>query len=113
MPLQSLEKLKILAVQSSERNPLFPDVPTVEEEGFKGLTVKWWTGISFAAGTLDEIVKKWDQAVAKMEKDEKFMKELEKIKLDPSYLNSKDFTKAVKEETERYTELAEKTRIRK
>ncbi|MEH7545509.1 tripartite tricarboxylate transporter substrate binding protein [Neobacillus vireti] len=106
-------KIKILAVQSSERSPLFPDVPTVEEEGFKGLTVKWWTGLSFAAGTPDEIVKKWDQAVAKMEKDEKFMKELEKIKLDPSYLNSKDFTKAVKEETERYTELAEKTGIRK
>ncbi|WP_342043578.1 tripartite tricarboxylate transporter substrate binding protein [Bacillus sp. OTU2372] len=106
-------KIKILAVQSSERSPLFPDVPTVEEEGFKGLTVKWWTGLSFAAGTPDDIVKKWDQAIAKMEKDEKFMKELEKIKLEPSYLNSHDFTKAVKDETDKYTELAEKTGIRK
>lgn len=106
-------KLKLLAVQSDERSPLFPDVPTTEEEGFEGLTVKWWTGLSFAAGTPDEIVERWDRAVSKMEKDEEFIKQLEKIKLTPAYLNSEDFTKAVKEETERYTKIAEETGIRK
>jgi len=106
-------KIKLLAVQSSERSPIFPEVPTVEEEGYKGLTVKWWAGLSFAAGTPDDIVKKWDSAIAKMEKDEQFLKEIEKIKLEPSYLNSKDFTKAVKEETEKYTQLAKTTGIRK
>lgn len=106
-------KIKVLAVQSSERSPLYPDVPTVEEEGFTGLTVKWWTGLSFAADVPDEIVEKWDEAVAKMEQDEAFIAELEKIKLEPSYLNSEDFTKAVKEETELYTKLAETTGIRK
>ncbi|RTR27638.1 tripartite tricarboxylate transporter substrate binding protein [Robertmurraya yapensis] len=106
-------KIKVLAVQSSERSPLYPDVPTVEEEGFTSLKVKWWTGLSFAADVPDEIVEKWDEAVAKMEKDEDFIAELEKIKLEPSYLNSADFTKAVKEETELYTKLAETTGIRK
>lgn len=106
-------KIKILAVQSSERSPLYPDVPTVEEEGFTDLTVKWWTGLSFAADVPDSIVEKWDAAIAKMEQDEDFIKELEKIKLEPSYLNSADFTEAVKEETERYTKLAETTGIRK
>ncbi|TKC14445.1 tripartite tricarboxylate transporter substrate binding protein [Robertmurraya kyonggiensis] len=106
-------KIKILAVQSSERSPLYPDVPTVEEEGFTGLTVKWWTGLSFAADVPDEIVEKWDEAIAEMEQDKAFIKELEKIKLEPSYLNSEDFTQAVKEETERYTKLAETTGIRK
>jgi tripartite-type tricarboxylate transporter receptor subunit TctC len=48
-----------------------------------------------------------------MEEDEQFLNELEKIKLKPSYLNSKDFTKSVKEETEKYTKLAETTGIRK
>jgi tripartite-type tricarboxylate transporter receptor subunit TctC len=106
-------KIKILAVQSKERSPLFSDIPTVEEEGFEGLTVKWWTGLSFAAGTPDEIVDKWDKAVAKMEKDEEFIKQLEKIKLEPSYLSSSEFTDDVKQETERYTKLAVETGIRK
>ncbi|WP_142919142.1 hypothetical protein [Peribacillus saganii] len=34
-----LIKIKILADQSPKRSPLFPDVPTVDEEGFTGLTV--------------------------------------------------------------------------
>jgi tripartite-type tricarboxylate transporter receptor subunit TctC len=112
-PLVEAGKIKLLAVQSKDRSPLFPDVPTVEEEGFEGLSVKWWTGLSFAADTPNEIVEKWDQAINKMEKDEQFIKQLEKIKLTPAYLNSEDFTKEVKDETERYTKIAEETGIRK
>jgi tripartite-type tricarboxylate transporter receptor subunit TctC len=106
-------KLKLLAVSSEERSPLFPDVPTTKELGFDNLTVKWWTGLSFAPGTPDEIVKKWDEAVAKMQKDEAFIGELEKIKLEPAYLNSADFSKSVKNEKDRFTKLAEEAGIRK
>jgi tripartite-type tricarboxylate transporter receptor subunit TctC len=112
-PLVDAGKIKLLAVQSSERSPVYPNVPTTEEEGFKGLNVKWWTGLSFAPGTPEEIVNKWDEAVANMEKDEAFLKELEKIKLDPGYLNSEEFTKDVQNETEIFTKLAEETGIRK
>jgi tripartite-type tricarboxylate transporter receptor subunit TctC len=112
-PLVEAGKIKVLAVQSTERSPLFPDVPTVEEEGFEGLSVKWWTGLSFAVDTPGEIVEKWEQAVEKMQKDEQFIKQLEKIKLTPAYLNSEDFTSAVEEEIQHYTTLAEETGIRK
>ncbi|WP_299094297.1 tripartite tricarboxylate transporter substrate binding protein [uncultured Metabacillus sp.] len=112
-PLVEAGKIKLLAVQSDERSPLFPEVPTVKEEGFEGLTVKWWTGLSFPANTPDEIVEKWDQTVQKMENDQQFIKQLEKIKLSPSYLNSDEFTKDVKKETERYIKIAEETGIRK
>lgn len=112
-PLVSSGKIKLLAVQSSERSSLFPDVPTVEEEGFDDLTVKWWTGLSFPKGTPKEIVEKWDKAIEKLEKDKDFLKQLEKAKLEPGYLNASDFAKDVQEETERYTKLAEETGIRK
>ncbi|WP_141191200.1 tripartite tricarboxylate transporter substrate binding protein [Terrilactibacillus laevilacticus] len=112
-PLVEAGKIKLLAVQSSERNPIFPNVPTTKEEGLDGLTVNWWTGLSLPADTPDEIVKKWDEAVAKMEKDKEFIKHLEKIKLEPAYLNSADFSKAVQNETETYTKLAKETGIRK
>lgn len=106
-------KIKLLAVQSEERHPLFPDVPTAEEQGVEGLTVKWWTGLSFAKGTPPEIVQKWDEAVAKMQKDEEFIKQLEKIKVEPAYLNATDFTEDVQNEKERYIKLAEESGIRK
>lgn len=112
-PLVDSGKIKLLAVQSSERNPLYPDVPTTEEQGFDSLTVKWWTGLSFAPGTPDEIINKWDEAIEKMQKDEDFIKQLEKVKLERGYLNSEDFTKEVQNETNIFKQLAEETGIRK
>jgi tripartite-type tricarboxylate transporter receptor subunit TctC len=112
-PLLESGKIKLLAVQSPERSPIYPDVPTTEEEGINGLTVSWWTGLSFPADTPDEIVQKWDQAVEKMYQDNEFIKQLETIKLEPGYLNAEDFTNEVQNETEVYTNLAEKTGIRK
>lgn len=112
-PLLESGKIKLLAVQSPERSAIFPDVPTTVEQGFDDLTVQWWTGLSFPADTPDEIVQKWDQAVEKMYQDDEFIKQLEKIKLEPGYLNAEDFTNEVQKETEVYTNLAEKTGIRK
>lgn len=112
-PLLEAGKIKILGVQSPERSSLLPDVPTVEEQGIEGLTVKWWTGLSFPAGTPEAIVQKWDDAVAEMENDKEFIEQIEKIKLEPAYLNTSDFSNEVHMETERYTELAEEAGIRK
>ncbi|MCI1859544.1 MAG: tripartite tricarboxylate transporter substrate binding protein [Sporolactobacillus sp.] len=112
-PLVQSGKIKLLAVQSSKRNAIFPKVPTTLEQGFKNLTVKWWTGLSFPAGTPDAIVQKWSKAIGKLEKNKSFLNKIAKIKLEPGYLNATDFSKDVKEETDRLTKLAEDTGIRK
>ncbi|MCU9614775.1 tripartite tricarboxylate transporter substrate binding protein [Caldibacillus lycopersici] len=106
-------KLKVLAVQGNERSPLYPDVPTTEELGFDGLTVKWWTGISLPKDTPDEIVRKWDKTIAKMQDDAEFINQLEKIFLQPAYLNATDFAEEVEAETDWYMTLGENTGIRK
>ena len=112
-PLSEAGKIKVLAVQAEERNQWFPDVPTVKEQGFEDLTVKWWTGLSLPKETPEDIVKKWEVTIEKMQKDESFIEQLNKVKLSPAYLNAKDFTTSVVEETERYTKLAEDTGIRR
>jgi tripartite-type tricarboxylate transporter receptor subunit TctC len=106
-------KLKILAVQSPERSPYFPDVPTTKEQGFDSLTVSWWTGLSVAAGTPDYVVKKWDALIAKASKDPVFINQLKNIQVVPAYLGADAFAAAVKKETETYIDLATKRGIRK
>jgi len=106
-------KVKILAVGGTKRSPFLPNVPTAEEQGIKGLTVKWWTGVSMPKGTPEPIVKKWEAAVAKMTKDPAFIQKLQTIQVEPSFANEHDFTKHVLEETRYYTELATKRGIRK
>ncbi|MED4584332.1 tripartite tricarboxylate transporter substrate binding protein [Brevibacillus choshinensis] len=113
MPMLQAGKVKILAVSGKERSPFLPDVPTAEESGMKGLTVFWWTGVSFAKGTPDYVVTKWQDAIAKMEKDPAFAKKLTDIQVESAYANREDFNQDVIRETEYYTELATKKNMRK
>lgn len=110
--LASAGKVKLLAVQSDKRSPFFPDVPTVKEQGVN-MTAEWWTGVSLPVGTPDEVVKRWEEATAKMVKDKDFLNKLKNINVEASYLNAVDFTKFIKDETKYFTDLATKKEIRK
>lgn len=112
-PMLQANKVKILAVSGHERSRFLPDVPTAEEQGIKGLSVFWWTGVSFAKGTPAEVIQKWEAGVAKMSQDPAFIKKLSDIQVVPSYANSADFSKDVQVETSYYTALATKAGIRK
>lgn len=44
-------KLKILGLTSAQRNPRYPDIPTVAEQGFPGYVAETWSGILVPKGT--------------------------------------------------------------
>jgi tripartite-type tricarboxylate transporter receptor subunit TctC len=59
-------KLKALAVTSSQRSAVLPDVPTVEEAGnLKGFDASSWFGLLAPAGTPPDIVSRLQQESAK------------------------------------------------
>ena len=62
-PYIRAEKVRALAVTSAQRNPLYPDVPTVAESGFKGFEALSWSGLSVAKGTPQPIVDKLQAAI--------------------------------------------------
>jgi len=49
-------RLRALAITSSARHPLIPDVPTTAEAGLPGFEISNWTGLMVPAGTPKEIV---------------------------------------------------------
>ena len=51
-------KLRAIAVGTSQRIAALPDVPTVEEMGFKGFETSQWYGILAPAGTPADIVRR-------------------------------------------------------
>jgi len=106
-------KIKVLAVQAQKRDKYMPEVPTALEEGVKGLSVIWWTGITMRKGTPDYIVSKWEKAVEELAKDPEFVKRMDMIQSDIHYLDSKDFANFVYDEAKYYTELAKRIGIRK
>jgi tripartite-type tricarboxylate transporter receptor subunit TctC len=56
-------KIRPLAVTTSQRVAQLPDVPTVQEAGFKGFEATAWYAIVAPTGTPPEIVAKMNQAV--------------------------------------------------
>ncbi len=66
-------KIKLLAVLATRRVSYIPAVPTAEEQGvIKGASVPWWAGISMPAATPHEVVRQWENALAKMVNDPTF-----------------------------------------
>jgi tripartite-type tricarboxylate transporter receptor subunit TctC len=49
-------KLRPLAITSSSRHVLIPDVPTVAEAGLPGFEITNWTGLMVPAGTPKDII---------------------------------------------------------
>jgi tripartite-type tricarboxylate transporter receptor subunit TctC len=66
MPHIKAGKLKALAVTSSQRSAVLPDVPTVEESAnLKGFEASSWFGLLAPAGTPADIVSRIQQETAK------------------------------------------------
>lgn len=110
-PLAAGGKLRVLAVTSKERSPLFPDVPTCQELGID-IDLSWYGGISLPKGTPDYIVKKWDQTIGEMENDPDFIKKMEEMHAKTSYLNTADYNNSIKEQVEQYTKLFDSIGVR-
>jgi tripartite-type tricarboxylate transporter receptor subunit TctC len=53
------------AVIGSERSPIFPDIPTAQEQGLKGFAANSWNAIFAPKGTPPAIVAKLNAAVLK------------------------------------------------
>ncbi|WP_137045600.1 tripartite tricarboxylate transporter substrate binding protein [Pseudolabrys sp. FHR47] len=57
-------RLRALSITSAKRSPQLPDVPTMEEQGFKGVTVTSWQAVAMPKGTAPNIKKKLYDAIA-------------------------------------------------
>jgi tripartite-type tricarboxylate transporter receptor subunit TctC len=59
-------KLRALAVTSSKRASVLPDLPTIEETGLKGYEASSWFGLLAPAGTANDVVQKLSAEIQKI-----------------------------------------------
>lgn len=65
-PFVESGKLSILAVATANRTPAFPDVPSFEELGYKGLIIDNWWGLLAPAGTPQAVIDKLRSEIARI-----------------------------------------------
>jgi tripartite-type tricarboxylate transporter receptor subunit TctC len=99
-------KLRALAVTTEHRAPALPDLPTLQELGFKGYDISTWWGLFAPAKTLPEIVQKLSDAMHEVVQRPALKEKFAPHGLDATSDSPQDFADFVKQETERYAKIA-------
>lgn len=107
MPHVKAGKLIALAVTSPQRNPMYPEVPTVAESGYPGFEAVSWTGISAPRGTPKAVVDRIEAAMAAGFADPAVRAKLEANGFVVYGSKSVDFTRFVDSEVKRWSRVIE------
>ena len=98
-------KIRAIAISSLQRNPLYPDVPTVAEAGYPGFQSLSWSGISVAKGTPQPIVDKLEAAAVQALQSESLRNRLTSVGFVVPTAGGKAYTAFIKSEIDTWTRV--------
>lgn len=87
-------QLRIIAVTSTERVPIVPDVQTAKEQGFD-VDVVMWRGIAAPKGTPKAAIAKLEDAIRKVVSSPEFKERSAKLGFEPAFLPAAEFGKVI------------------
>ena len=86
------KQLRLLAVNSLSRQPVFPDVPTFAEAGYPiENPIFAWRGLAVAKGTPPDILKALRDGFRKAAEDPDYVKLMDELALPRTYLEAEQF----------------------
>lgn len=95
-------KIRALAVTTAKRTRELPELPTLEESGFKGFAISGWYGLIAPAGTPQPIVKQLNAVFTKILSGSDAAKQLSDRGYDPTPTTPEAFGKFMVAEHERW-----------
>jgi tripartite-type tricarboxylate transporter receptor subunit TctC len=106
-------KLRLVAIAGPQRHPDFPDVPTLEENGIKGVDGGPYFGFYAPAATPRDIVDRLNREVQKIMQEPAVRERFRTLAVDlaPS-MSPEAFDAYVRRESERYAKLLPELGIR-
>lgn len=105
LPFIQAGTLRALGIASAERHPLLPDLPTMEEQGFKGFRVMSWFGLMAPKDTPAPIVAALAQALQKRVHEEQYTKAFAGLGATPVGGTPAQFADFIRTETETWSRL--------
>jgi tripartite-type tricarboxylate transporter receptor subunit TctC len=108
-PLHLSGKVRAIAVTSTARSPLLPDVPTMAEAGYPSVTSQTYFGIFGPAGMPADIVGRLNVAVNEAVKSPELQASMAKLGFAPHPLSPKDFAALAAEENKKWVPIVKST----
>lgn len=104
-------RTRALAVTSARRVPLLPDVPTLQEAGFKGFEAETFTGILAPTGTPPDILARFSEALQKILADKAVQARFETLGAEARGSTPKQFTQFLTKEDARWMPIIKQANI--
>jgi len=104
-------RVRPLAVTGNVRHPLFKDLPTLNESGFKGFDAMQWYGVVGPAGMPAPMVKQLNDTLAAVLKAPDMREKLSVEAVEPIVMTPDEFAQFIKADITRWTKLAKERNI--
>jgi tripartite-type tricarboxylate transporter receptor subunit TctC len=98
-------KVKILAIQGTQRSKLVPSVPTLQEAGLGGFPLRVWWGLFMPAGSPDAALKRINAEMAKLYREPKMAEYLESQFVEVAVTPPEQFAAFTRAERERAAQV--------
>lgn len=105
-------KLRVLAVLSPNRSPIYPDAPTIAESGYPGFEASVWYGFIAPASTPKPIVSRLHDEVQKALQSKEVRDRLANAGGEVLPGSSEQFASLIRSERQRYAKLVREANIK-
>lgn len=95
-------KARALVITSAKRSALLPDVPTMQEAGFKDFDLTYWTGLFGPANLPKDVVATLDRAASEIMGEKSMQDAVRALGLDPAHLPAAAMPAYVQAELDRW-----------
>ncbi|MBV8322496.1 MAG: tripartite tricarboxylate transporter substrate binding protein [Hyphomicrobiales bacterium] len=105
LPFLQAGKVRVIAVTSPQRLPVLPDIPTMTEAGFAGISLDAWFGLVAPAGTPDAVIDKLNAAFVRAVRDPNVVKQMTEQGAEAVATTPTEFAAFIASETERFSKV--------
>jgi tripartite-type tricarboxylate transporter receptor subunit TctC len=111
VPLLKEGRLRVLAITSDKRDPMFPNIPTMKESGFPDFETYVWASFYVKADTPDDVTAKLADAVRKAMESPEGKAYANSLPCCAMMLSQKEMGDFQRREYERFKRVAEQAGI--
>ncbi len=98
-------RIKALAITAPERSKQLPDVPTMDELGYRGYHLGSWWSLSVPKGTPAGVIEKLNAAINDALKKPEVIKQLASLGAVPAGGSPEDLGQQIREDSERWRRI--------
>ena len=110
-PMLQAKRMRALAVLGSNRTPSLPDVPTMQEAGFKDFAFNGWLGVLAPAGTPRPVIERLHAEIAKAVETPDIQALYARLGMEATVLSPQAYGQEMKKDIARYQAVAKQAGI--